>query len=437
MRHLARIEVLGLFNEFDHYIELSDEPYATILSGPNGSGKTQTLRLVQAAFDFDLTHLASAPYQTLVLTFQKGEILNVSRDATRKGEFVALTFKATYPDSRRDHVLRIPRDEVFGMPEESRWIPYNSKISISDSHLVVGEGRFDSYILNPEATQEMAVLSDLTSYLAKTPWLKGLLKTEIVMIDTKRLHTAPPGSQKRAQSRKGRSILKAHLDRIEEQVTRAREASLVISQERDQSFPMRILAEQPKPMRAASIARLQGMYDEVHALGEELHSNGLSALPELMEFPDRQLTPFERRILTQFVTDWRKKFGPLLPVSEKLRALRSILNDKLRHKAVEYDSADGLRFRSKRTGRVIPVDSLSAGEQHLVVLFVALLFSATPGSIVLIDEPEISMHAAWKHAFLDDISRVAKIQDLQVILATHSTAIIKGRWELVQEIGVE
>jgi predicted ATP-binding protein involved in virulence len=63
-----------------------------------------------------------------------------------------------------------------------------------------------------------------------------------------------------------------------------------------------------------------------------------------------------------------------------------------------------------------------------------LLFSARSGSLVLIDEPEISMHAAWKHSFLDDISEVAKLSELQIVLATHSSAIINGNWDLVREI---
>lgn len=63
-----------------------------------------------------------------------------------------------------------------------------------------------------------------------------------------------------------------------------------------------------------------------------------------------------------------------------------------------------------------------------------MLFAAAPGSLVLIDEPEISLHAAWKHSFVDDVSRIARLNDLQVVLATHSTAIINGKWDLVREL---
>ncbi|MCW8220085.1 MULTISPECIES: AAA family ATPase [Streptomyces] len=431
MKHLAHIRVVGLFGLFDHEITLSDEPNPTILSGPNGSGKTHTLRLIKAIFDLDLRHLLNTPYDSLRLVFQKGEVLNVRRIAGKNGGVHALSFDGQSTRTKYESV-HIGAKQIN---ETTRGV--RSKYFTSDFYNRFAEVlQSETGILQDSMEESFSEASNLI----KSTWLQNLVKTEVVIIDTKRLHVRPPGADTKTPERGGmkkRSILEAHLDRIDALVAQSREASLKISQEIDQSFPMRILAtDQGKArQRAASMTRLQKMYDDVHVLGAELHSNGLSTLPEFMEFPDRDLTALERRILTQFVQDWRKKFGPLLPVSERLKILREILNAKLRMKKVEYHSSRGLEFLSM-AGDAIPVNALSSGEQHLVVLFTSLLFSARQGSIVLIDEPEISMHAAWQHAFLDDISRVAQIQDLQVILATHSTSIVNGNWNLVQEIGL-
>jgi len=48
----------------------------------------------------------------------------------------------------------------------------------------------------------------------------------------------------------------------------------------------------------------------------------------------------------------------------------------------------------------IPLSSLSSGEQHLIVLIGQLIFSISEGSLVLIDEPEISFHPEWQEQFL-------------------------------------
>ncbi|MGW0105744.1 AAA family ATPase [Streptomyces cellulosae] len=446
LKHLALIEVFGLFNVFDHHrIQLSDEPHPTIISGPNGSGKTQTLRLVKAIFDLDLAYLVSVPYESLVLTFQNGERLEIVRGVSKKGN--SLSLRGWSRDGRAHSPVVVSREELLHREQAARESFRRYRISLARDMQSEQQYLFDPAdpALRPGEIEEFfpdePMASDTLARIGRSGWLKSLVRTQVIMVETKRLHEMPPGIASVAQGRrrKNQSILQSHLERINAQVARAREESLLISQERDQSFPMRILSarEGHSTTRAASMERLQRMYDSVHALGVELHGNGLSALPKLMEFPDHKLTQFERRILTQFVQDWQKKFEPLIPVNERIQTLRAILNGKLRFKRAEYDSADGLQFRSTITDETIPLASLSSGEQHLVVLFTSLLFSATRGSIVLIDEPEISMHAAWQHAFLDDISRVAEIQDLQVVLATHSAAIVRGHWELVQEIGVE
>ena len=74
----------------------------------------------------------------------------------------------------------------------------------------------------------------------------------------------------------------------------------------------------------------------------------------------------------------------------------------------------------------------------LGVLLYELLFKVEPGALVLIDEPEISLHVAWQKEFLKDILSVIAVQRINVILATHSPQIINDRWDLtvdLEEIG--
>ena len=137
-----------------------------------------------------------------------------------------------------------------------------------------------------------------------------------------------------------------------------------------------------------------------------------------------------------FLQDWERKLQPLLPVHRKITALKRIVNDKFVGKSLTLDSRGVLKFASDE-GKEVPVGVLSSGEKHLLALFTMLLFAANEGSFVFIDEPEISLHAAWKHAFVDDLEVVAELADVQIVFATHSTAVINGRWELVQELGVE
>ena len=80
------------------------------------------------------------------------------------------------------------------------------------------------------------------------------------------------------------------------------------------------------------------------------------------------------------------------------------------------------------------MNQLSSGEQHEVVLLYELIFNVKPDILVLIDEPEISLHITWQKEFLNDLLRIIKIQNIQVLIATHSPSIINDRWDLVYNL---
>ncbi len=54
--------------------------------------------------------------------------------------------------------------------------------------------------------------------------------------------------------------------------------------------------------------------------------------------------------------------------------------------------------------------------------------------MVLIDEPEISLHVAWQKEFLNDLQEIINIQNMPVVIATHSPQIIDGNWELTVDL---
>lgn len=77
---------------------------------------------------------------------------------------------------------------------------------------------------------------------------------------------------------------------------------------------------------------------------------------------------------------------------------------------------------------------LSSGEQHEVVLLYELLFKVSEKSLVLIDEPEISLHIVWQKEFLKDLLEIIKIRNFDVLIATHSPSIIDENWDLTVEL---
>ena len=85
-------------------------------------------------------------------------------------------------------------------------------------------------------------------------------------------------------------------------------------------------------------------------------------------------------------------------------------------------------------GHEIPIRKLSSGEQNLLVLCHNLVFGLDDRNILLIDEPENSLHMAWLQNLLDDYIKIAKITGCQIIIATHSPAFIHGQWNLTYDL---
>jgi len=80
-----------------------------------------------------------------------------------------------------------------------------------------------------------------------------------------------------------------------------------------------------------------------------------------------------------------------------------------------------------------PAD-LSSGEQHELVLFHELTFGMAANSLLLIDEPEISLHIVWQQNFLPDLRRVVELSTFDAVIATHSPEIIGDNWGLTVEL---
>jgi len=117
--------------------------------------------------------------------------------------------------------------------------------------------------------------------------------------------------------------------------------------------------------------------------------------------------------------------------------LREIINSRFSYKKFELDAEDGFVFKSDYDASRVPLRALSSGEQHELVLAYDLLFKTQKKALVLIDEPELSLHVTWQRKFLEDIGKIAKLADLDFLIATHSPSIIHNRRDLMVGLGEE
>jgi energy-coupling factor transporter ATP-binding protein EcfA2 len=101
------------------------------------------------------------------------------------------------------------------------------------------------------------------------------------------------------------------------------------------------------------------------------------------------------------------------------------------------------------TGKQLPLQALSSGEKQLMMLYWKILSSMrrdVTENIVIIDEPELSLHISWQRDFVENLLDILVYQrkfgdeadggyDVKIIIATHSPSILVNQFEFSYELG--
>lgn len=436
---ITGLHITGLFGRLDHDIKLQTQPRITILTGPNGSGKTHALRLLEAIARLDFRTAAPLPFVTATATYASGRTLELSRNISESTESALMSVVGRSSGGRKAGGVQIDvsADEDYGDEELPPWIEDIGRGRYYDTRhgrVISRQALMRRYGVNP--------IPYVDSILESNPWLASYGQAgPPTLIEAGRLDLTPSDLRHAAMARheprqEGLIIpkrIQQYVDRISGEIGDARRESFMVSQQADRRFAARALDKARARVREAN---LRARYERIAALHQELHHNALTEEAIGVEFPAADMNPTERRIINIFLDDWEKKLAPLLPVHDKLQILRGVVGSKMADKNLHIGSRGQLGFWYQDTDEPISVDMLSSGEQHLLALYTVLLFGTDRGGLVLIDEPEISLHAGWKHQFVEDMERIADVNSLTIVMATHSTAIINGRWELVQEMAL-
>ncbi len=80
----------------------------------------------------------------------------------------------------------------------------------------------------------------------------------------------------------------------------------------------------------------------------------------------------------------------------------------------------------KTDGKLIKPHQLSSGEKQILLILLSVILQRNTPHILLMDEPEISLHPDWQEELISMIRDINK--NAQVILVTHSPALVIKNW---------
>ena len=92
-------------------------------------------------------------------------------------------------------------------------------------------------------------------------------------------------------------------------------------------------------------------------------------------------------------------------------------------KEVTFDLRHGLSIRTRR-GEPIDLGMLSSGEKQLLLLLCNTLAARDQASILIIDEPEISLNIKWQRRLVQALLDCIRGSNVQLIFATHSIELL-------------
>ena len=114
---------------------------------------------------------------------------------------------------------------------------------------------------------------------------------------------------------------------------------------------------------------------------------------------------------------------------KRLKAFNDVINSfyKDTNKAIEVDKEKPLIVKMNANEGItnIEISKLSSGEKQLLIIFLTVVLQGDNAFILLMDEPESSLHVEWQSMLLDSLKRLN--DNIQIIIATHNPLLALNR----------
>lgn len=441
---LIKAEVEGLLGLFKHTVKLAADQEFVILYGPNGIGKTRFLELINATFNGRFLEIIQIPFDSLTLTFDDRSKLILAREGQRalfdsglEGSTQDLLVTLSPPSGSQvkwnmsnarttggqlSRVLRIIESEA-----PVNRLSLNEWYDVANGDLLSRDQLLDRYGSSlPPESRPYQLPEELQKFLGGLE--SHLIETQRLLRDSPRIKS-PRGTEKTSKA-----TVEAFSQNFAQQMGDVLAQNSRTSQERDRIFPRKLLSSGEAPDEATEDS-IRTRYAQQSELRARLAAIALLEQSSTdLPLPDRELKDWERLVLWTYLDDSEDKLANLVDFLERAELFMKIMKSRLEYKKLKL-SREGFEVRSDYGGQVIPVSSLSSGEQHELVLTYDLLFNVNRGALVLIDEPEISLHVAWQQEFMNDLANIAKTASLRFVVATHSPQIIHKWWSRAERLG--
>jgi len=394
--YMQRIKIDGLFGRFDYDIKIENNDIV-IITGPNGYGKTTILKILYALYENDhrfFTELNFSKIEVVFSSTKKVTIVKEKKDVVVNHSDI---------DSVNVVHFKPSETEADSEGEELEFFKDGRKF-----HLKLGVNKKDK-------TNAFSISS-----LFHESFFGG---KSCSFVKAQRLYD---------EKSKDIKINEYSADLATQMKNISLEAAK-ISQKLDSSFPSRLFSSLTDDTSQTSSDTIVDRLLGLELIKKNLVKYNLIETDDMfspLEYMNNKISLNSKDVLELYISDALEKLSPYDHLYEKINLFDKLITEKsFAFKKLKIGKNKGFYFVDDKNND-IPLSQLSSGEQNQVILYYSMIFSMSDSNIVLIDEPEISLHVAWQKEFVESIEAIQKLNGIEnILIATHSPQIVNNRWE--------
>lgn len=424
---LKTLKIEELFNTFTYDLHFDSQDKYLILTGINGYGKTTILNMISSLANKDLYYFYTVPFASIDFGFEGGSVLSLS---SNRADDIATADVPVRSGRRLFFDMReADGKEIGSFSMDAASIAHVMKTSYHFSHISINNRLKEDY----ESTEFYQVMKD-EGLLDAIIQLTGKNAEQMMMrldafkasyIEAERTvecrYLRPKNTVPNLEYRDAKWYLIDHLASDFRYMLNNEYANYVkYSQKVDADFINKAISSSLVYDRKTYDAELGNLV----VRAKELELLGL--IPHM----DAKLyDEANAKMLTAYIVSQNEKMDFYNTLLSKIRLFSKLVEERgFVNKSLSVTVKDGFRFRADGNG-FIDLSLLSSGEQNEVVMLYTLVFGVGDDSMLLIDEPENSLHVLWQKKFMRTIEELSAVKNLFVVVATHSPQIIGTRWE--------
>ena len=428
---IQRIRVTKLFGLYDYDIRFGDEPPVKLLTGPNGYGKTTLLMAVNHLYKRDFWFFHFLPFDdfTVTLTNQVIEILKVK-----------IKPEPLYEDADVEETDAEIYEEVIVLKDkEGNEI---ESVTVSEEYI-----QKLLYSIRRRSIREMSMSKD-EELIARN---YNSMDDEYIQQNCKNISLALQEYETRylpAQRIYNYVVMQSQptyrpmretyfeIDHVNDEISRLYRRTQTMfaqaSQKIDATFISRLVTSNEWYSRDELKNKLDALKKRIDGYKALNLISDMKVLDYSLE--DEASYDNLKTALSLYADDMNAKMDKFETLYQKISLYKRIVTNKvLSEKSIDF-SEDGLTVTNDNKKVLGDLHKLSSGEQNLLILYYDLIFRSNSKTILLIDEPENSLHVAWQEKMLDDYIEMAKTTGCQIVMATHSPTFVHGRWDLTTDL---